>query len=876
MWGGLGDRLAELGDDLSRRAQNATHNNNDSSTTGGDQPPHHQDVRSLMESARRRLEGEGATYSPDGGSGGSTMQEERAAANNGGPSGDDSTHESEQQQQQQQPQLPRWASSFATSVSDKQNQQAMIGSLRNWTQNVVESTKHIVNETRDTLDKETARIQATAPSLFHRGGGGGPYKRDPTLPLDVEALRDAEVVYITDRIVTLSHPYMQSTTDGDITPDRKLAAVGHLLQRRHGGRYMVWNLSEVEYDASVLEDQVLVYKFPGSPSPPLGLLLKLLLSMESWLKADERNVAVLHCLTGRGRTSTVLAAFLCWTGEAGFTDVNGALKYIARCKRVSVDALTIPSQVRYVSYFANMLDGVRPSQPPLLLKRIIMSEAPKFGKRMVESGGGEGGDNTTITSDSSSTPAGGGDALLGCAPYLQIFKAGSLIFTTAASVNYAQTKDDLPFVSVGDGPVSFVTEAVVQGDILVRCRHLTRSGQRVSMFRCAFHTGYVPPKVLRLTKAQLDGACGDKRFSDDFFLDLIFEPCDEATASKHLMNNQEKTTGNNNNNNANSGNDDEVEGGAANEAAQRRSMGTVSNGNTVSASAYDSMLHRDSRFWDVIAKRREENMKKLAEMEKRGGVKDEYKVDAPLSGPTIGRRREFPPKQSSSDAPDESAAGNDNNGSNVSTKTKPNAMRNSMNAFSIGEEFGLGSSEASKPVEVPASPPSPKKPDALMEALMGLDEDGLEEDEEVDFHSPSPLPVAIEQKSEGPPTSSNEHEMVANEATAAEASPTSTAVETKGSSNAEAERALPKSNDEDEAKSDSDGNVADTNSTENVGNAQNESILSDFADDLANLDVIDDADGIDLDAGDFDDFGDFDEEAELQDLENFLTQVSTK
>jgi hypothetical protein len=41
------------------------------------------------------------------------------------------------------------------------------------------------------------------------------------------------------------------------------------------------------------------------------------------------------------------------------------------------DALTIPSQRRYVSYFKNMMDGVRPNQPPILLKRIIMSEAPK-------------------------------------------------------------------------------------------------------------------------------------------------------------------------------------------------------------------------------------------------------------------------------------------------------------------------------------------------------------------------------------------------------------------------------------------------------------------------------------------------------------------
>lgn len=144
------------------------------------------------------------------------------------------------------------------------------------------------------------QIQSSATSIFKKGD----YRRDLSLPLDVEALRDAEVVYVTDRIITMGHPFMQSSTDGDITPQRKLAAVGHLLNKRHAGRYMVWNLSEVEYDYSMLDDEVLPFCFPGTPSPPLGMLLKLLLSIESWLKADSRNIAVIHCLTGKGRTST--------------------------------------------------------------------------------------------------------------------------------------------------------------------------------------------------------------------------------------------------------------------------------------------------------------------------------------------------------------------------------------------------------------------------------------------------------------------------------------------------------------------------------------------------------------------------------------------
>lgn len=187
---------------------------------------------------------------------------------------------------------------------------------------VVETTKKAAEDTKRAADDAVMEMKdavemsrSTLERQFQLKKGF--YKRDLKLPLDVEALRDAEVVYITDRIITMSHPATASKVVPAITAERKLAAIGHLLDRRHDGRYLCWNLSEVDYDISILNDQVLTFSFPGSPSPPLGLLLKLLVSMENWMKADERNVAVVHCLTGKGRTSTILAAFLCWMGEAG-------------------------------------------------------------------------------------------------------------------------------------------------------------------------------------------------------------------------------------------------------------------------------------------------------------------------------------------------------------------------------------------------------------------------------------------------------------------------------------------------------------------------------------------------------------------------------
>ena len=231
----------------------------------------------------------------------------------------------------------------------------MLSSLKNTWSSFAQATQSVTKTAIHNIEREQEHIKAKL------GLQQGPYKRDLSLPLDTESLRDAQVIYITDRLITMGHPAMQSAVDGDISPERKLAAIAHLLEKRHNGKFMIWNLSELEYNYSVFEDQVMTFEFPGSPSPPLGLMMKILLSLESWLKADDENVAVIHCLTGRGRTSTVMAAFLCWMGEAGFHHPNRALQYMAQCKKIDLETLNIPSQRRYVGYFTNMLDGVRPS-----------------------------------------------------------------------------------------------------------------------------------------------------------------------------------------------------------------------------------------------------------------------------------------------------------------------------------------------------------------------------------------------------------------------------------------------------------------------------------------------------------------------------------
>jgi len=335
--------------------------------------------------------------------------------------------------------------------------------------------------------------------------------------------------------------------------------------------------------------------------------------------------------------------------------------------------------------------------------------------------------------------------MLGCSPYIQIFKAGKLILTAASANKYSQGKEELPFCLPSDGSITFPIEQVLQGDVLIRCRHLATNGKRMSMFRAAFHTGYTPPKVMRLSKAQLGGACNDSRFSDDFFIDLVFEACDADTASKHLLSlavattepgEKEKIVSNENNCNVSDKGLSSL--ASCNEAELRRARATVpiSSSAVVSASTYDTMLHRDSRFWDVIAERRSSRRQSLD-----SGSLSRY-------GPTIGRRRNSATLKMYRRTTDSSSTKDENDKShdlavcdtvmegepleNIERRKKlqkAHSIRRTIDTFTIG----------GGDIDLPSNPSGPaqsqRKKDELMEALMALEDDMLQSHDEDDVES---------------------------------------------------------------------------------------------------------------------------------------------
>lgn len=284
---------------------------------------------------------------------------------------------------------------------------------------------------------------------------------DPDLiAQQTSAARDGEVshrvaglnfTYVRDRLIATGFPGAKTrSTQNDI---HHVAAV---LKERHDGRFMIWNLSEEEYDYQLFDSQVQEFKFPGHPAPPLAVMFQIINSMESWLSADPENVAVVHCLTGRGRTVTVLACFLAWVGE--FDTATEALSFVCQRRHTELERVVIPSQIRYVHYFCNVMAGTKPRSEPLLLERVIVNTIPTFCDPLTKE---QQQKNIQQLSDVGANEEAAKEAARqsrgppcdGCCPYLEIFQGGKVLFSSARLLQ--QNGQSIPQYYQSDGSFSF-------------------------------------------------------------------------------------------------------------------------------------------------------------------------------------------------------------------------------------------------------------------------------------------------------------------------------------------------------------------------------------------------------------------------------------
>ena len=179
----------------------------------------------------------------------------------------------------------------------------------------------------------------------------------------VEGGHDLDLSYVTENIIAMGFPAGDPSSGWFIGSvegfyRNRMEDVVRFFEERHSGQFKVYNLcSERLYDPSRFGGLVASFPFDDHNCPPLGLIRPFCESAKAWLAGGLDRVVVVHCKAGKSRTGLMVCALLVHMGFCASAAEAQALYNLRRTS--DGKGLTLPSQRRYLGYYAELLARTR-------------------------------------------------------------------------------------------------------------------------------------------------------------------------------------------------------------------------------------------------------------------------------------------------------------------------------------------------------------------------------------------------------------------------------------------------------------------------------------------------------------------------------------
>ncbi|XP_050309456.1 tensin-3 isoform X3 [Anthonomus grandis grandis] len=298
-----------------------------------------------------------------------------------------------------------------------------------------------------------------------------------------------DLSYVTERIISMWFP--DTATSHAFRQGQRQAA--HMLRNKHGDNYMVFNLSEPKRGLRSEHKYVKEVGWTPNLAPPLERLCSVCKEIDSWLSKDVHRIAVLHSRGSKEKLGVIVAAYMHYSSICGTAEQ--ALDRFSMRKFLddNIGPLRLPSNRRYVEYFAGLLShSIKINAAPLYLTHVTVLGSPSF-----QNGG--------------------------CKAFLKLYEGHTPVYTSgvySVSNNVSQFTVNLAGERKGG--------LQLRGDILIRCYHRGMENDRETIFACQFHTCAVADHTLSFTKQELDFAAKDPRFPIDGAVELHFSSSPET------------------------------------------------------------------------------------------------------------------------------------------------------------------------------------------------------------------------------------------------------------------------------------------------------------------------------------------------------------
>eukprot|EP01065_Artemidia_motanka_P053139 TRINITY_DN9784_c0_g1_i1.p1 TRINITY_DN9784_c0_g1~~TRINITY_DN9784_c0_g1_i1.p1 ORF type:complete len:829 (+),score=189.94 TRINITY_DN9784_c0_g1_i1:158-2644(+) len=318
---------------------------------------------------------------------------------------------------------------------------------------------------------------------------------------------DLDLTYITPRIVAMGYP----SVGREQFYRNPMSSVEALFEQYHRGHYKVYNLcSEAnrEYEPTRFQRSQARYPFPDHHPPPFSLFTAFCEDVHEYLSRDADNVVSVHCKAGKGRTGTMIAAYLIFSGQA--READEALTIYGEQRTKDGKGVTIPSQRRYVHYFSSFVNLYKQVAPPercLVFHQIRLYTTPHVDR--------DGG----------------------CDPVFTVHQGD--VKKLYDEKMYDSMAEEQPRHVVGQSHIDlkFMRRVVVKGDVKVVVADVDFLQTAPNhMFQFFFNTSFIPThNVLFLEKHEVDGPHQDtkhKYFDAAFAVECTFRCADEDVAER--------------------------------------------------------------------------------------------------------------------------------------------------------------------------------------------------------------------------------------------------------------------------------------------------------------------------------------------------------
>jgi len=281
---------------------------------------------------------------------------------------------------------------------------------------------------------------------------------------------DLDLTYITPRIIAMGLP----STSLEALYRNNLTDVLNFFNERHPEHYKVYNLCEEKNYAPNIFYKQGYFPFQDHEAPPLNLIRPFCEDAKKFLDEDPKNVVAIHCLAGKGRTGTLISCLLLYLGE--LDTAADCLKYYGLMRVDNGRGVTVPSQIRYVFYFEQILRNKIPHPivfKKLRIRKIRLVTIPAFSK-------------VTFVIEN------------------KVDKKNNVFDYNKKEI----LEENAGYVDFEVGDEGFV----VCGDVKILFYTFAMFGGKEKIFKIWFNTNVVPKDdVLEIKKDLIDKACKDKK-----------------------------------------------------------------------------------------------------------------------------------------------------------------------------------------------------------------------------------------------------------------------------------------------------------------------------------------------------------------------------